>query len=78
MIRLGKSLNRICARVVERTELAALRVYVAKTLCFLEVCFPPSFFDVMEHMLVHLVDEIEICGPVGGRWMYRASDISER
>ena len=70
LIRLGKSLNRICARVVERTELAALRVYVAETLCFLKVCFPPSFFDVMEHMLVHLVDEIEICGPVGGRWMY--------
>ena len=24
----------------------------------------------MEHTLVHLVDEIELCGPVGGRWMY--------
>jgi hypothetical protein len=70
LIRLGKSLNRICARVVEKTELAALRVYVAETLCILEVCFPPSFFDIMEHSLVHLVDEIELCGPVGGRWMY--------
>ena len=70
LIRLGKSLNRICARVVDKTEIAALRVYVAETLCFLEVCFPPSFFDVMEHTLVHLVDELEICGPVGGRWMY--------
>lgn len=70
LIRLGKSLNRICARVVDKTELAALRVYVAETLCFLEVCFPPAFFDVMEHTLIHLVDELEICGPVGGRWMY--------
>lgn len=70
LVRLGKSLNRICSRVVERTKIAALRVYVAETLCFLEVCFPPSFFDVMEHTLVHLVDELELCGPVGGRWMY--------
>ena len=70
MIRLGKSLNRICARVVRKSELPALRVYVAETLCFLEVCFPPAFFDSMEHTLVHLVDELELCGPVGGRWMY--------
>lgn len=70
LMRLGKSLNRICSRVVEKTEIAALRVYVAETLCFLEVCFPPSFFDAMEHTLVHLVDELELCGPVGGRWMY--------
>lgn len=70
LIRLGKSLNRICARVVEKTELASLKVYVAETLCFLELCFPPSFFDVMEHTLVHLVEELAICGPVGGRWMY--------
>ena len=70
LIRLGKSLNRICARVIAKSDIAALRVYVAETLCFLEVSFPPSFFDVMEHSLVHLVDEIEACGPVGGRWMY--------
>ena len=70
LMRLGKSLNRICARVVDKSEIAALRLYVAETLCVLEICFPPSFFDVMEHTLVHLVDEIKLCGPVGGRWMY--------
>lgn len=70
LIRLGKSLNRICARVVDKNDLAALRVYVAETLCYLELCFPPSFFDIMEHALIHLVDELQLCGPVGGRWMY--------
>ena len=70
LIRLGKSLSRICARVVDNSELSALRLYVTETLCLLEVCFPPSFFDVMEHSLIHLVDELEQCGPVGGRWMY--------
>lgn len=70
LIRLGKSLNRICARVLDKAELKALRLYVVETMCILEVCFPPAFFDVMQHCLIHLVDEIEICGPVGGRWMY--------
>jgi hypothetical protein len=26
--------------------------------------FPPSFFNIMMHLLVHLVDEIAILGPV--------------
>jgi hypothetical protein len=43
---------------------------VVETICILELCFPPAFFDVMQHCLIHLVDELEICGPVGGRWMY--------
>ena len=70
LIRLGKSFSRICARVVDKTELSALRLYVVETVCILEVCFPPTFFDIMQHTLIHLVDELELCGPVGGRWMY--------
>ena len=70
LIRLGKCFNRICARVVDKADIAALRLYVVETMCYLEVCFPPAFFDIMEHTLVHLVDEVELCGPVGGRWMY--------
>ena len=70
MIRLGKSLNRICAWVIDRANIPALRLYVIETLCYLELCFPPLFFDIMEHSLIHLVDDLEMCGPVGGRWMY--------
>ena len=70
LIRLGKCFNRICARVIDKAEVAALRLYVVETMCYLEVCFPPAFFDIMEHTLVHLVNEVETCGPVGGRWMY--------
>jgi len=32
--------------------------------------FPPSFFDIMVHLLVHLVREIKFCGLVYLRWMY--------
>ena len=29
-----------------------------------EMFFPPSFFDIMVHLTMHLVDEIKYCGPV--------------
>lgn len=41
-----------------------------ETICLLENCIPPSFFDLTEHMLIHLVDNLENCGLVGGRWLY--------
>ncbi len=30
----------------------------------------PSFFDVMTHLLVHLVEKLELCGLVHTWWMY--------
>jgi hypothetical protein len=32
--------------------------------------FPPSFFDIMTHLPYHLVQELDLCGPVSTRWMY--------
>ena len=28
------------------------------------MCFPPSFFDIMVHLIVHLVPQIEALGPM--------------
>ena len=39
-------------------------------LCELEMHCPPSFFDIMIHLIVHLVWEIRLCGPVFLCWMY--------
>jgi hypothetical protein len=39
-------------------------------LCKLEKIFPPSFFDVMVHLVVHLPDEAILRGPVQYGWMY--------
>jgi len=39
-------------------------------LCLLEKVFPPSFFDLMMHPIIHLVDEFHICGHVHIHWMY--------
>lgn len=31
---------------------------------------PPSIFNIMVHLIVHLVREIRICDPIYLRWMY--------
>lgn len=43
---------------------------IPEILCNLEKIFPPSFFDVMEHIPVHLPREAALGGPVQYRWMY--------
>ena len=39
-------------------------------LCNMEKFFPPSFFDVMEHLVVHLPYEALLRGSVHNGWMY--------
>ncbi|CAM8928793.1 unnamed protein product [Rhodiola kirilowii] len=60
----------LCAKIIDLTELATLQDQIMVTLCQLEMYFPPSFFDIMVHLTVHLVREIKILGPVHMRWMY--------
>jgi len=68
--RLGMFFNSICHKVIEPTMLDDLENEAIVILCQMEMYFPPSFFDIMVHLIVHLVREIRICGPVFLRWMY--------
>jgi len=43
---------------------------IVLTLCKLEKIFPPSFFDIMVHLPIHLVHKAKIAGPLQYRWMY--------
>jgi hypothetical protein len=36
----------------------------------LEKVFPPTFMDVMSHLMIHLVEELYLYGPIHSRWMY--------
>jgi hypothetical protein len=52
------------------TDLDKLASSIKETLCQLEMVFPPAFFDIMIHLLVHLAEEAKLGGPVCYRWMY--------
>ncbi|XP_019172841.1 PREDICTED: uncharacterized protein LOC109168279 [Ipomoea nil] len=62
--------NVICSKVIDASKLDALQDEIVTMLCLLEKYFPPSFFDIMVHLTVHLVREVKLCGPVWCRWMY--------
>ena len=62
--------NRLCQRVIDPEKLLALEAEVIETLCQLERFFPPSLFDIMFHLPVHLARETRLGGPVHFRWMY--------
>jgi hypothetical protein len=34
------------------------------------MCFPPSFFDMVEHYMIHLADRIFVLGPSYMHYMY--------
>ncbi|CAL9020757.1 unnamed protein product [Prunus brigantina] len=53
--------NAICAKTVDVSKLDKLEEDVVVTLCLLEKYFPPSFFDIMVHLVVHLVREVRLC-----------------
>ncbi|KAL4388293.1 hypothetical protein GQ457_09G021840 [Hibiscus cannabinus] len=60
----------LCSKVLEESEVDRLELKAASILCDLEKIFPPSFFTIMMHLLIHLANEAKIGGPVSYRWMY--------
>ena len=70
IIRVCFFFNTLCTKVVDVQKLQEIQKELVVTLCLLEKYFPPSFFDIMVHLMVHLVREVEVGGPVFFRWMY--------
>jgi len=62
--------NAICRKVIDPTRLDDLENEAIILLCQLEMYFPPSFFDIMVHLIIHLVTKIRLYSPVFLRWMY--------
>ncbi|XP_052627301.1 uncharacterized protein LOC111914588 [Lactuca sativa] len=61
----------LCSKTLHMEDLYNMKRSIAQTICKLEKIFPPSFFDSMEHLIIHLADEAILGGPVQYRWMYQ-------
>ncbi|CAH9051690.1 unnamed protein product [Cuscuta epithymum] len=70
IIRLSRFFNTLCQRAIDSEKLLSLEYEISEILCQLERFFPPSFFDIMIHLPIHLAREARLCGPVHFRWMY--------
>jgi hypothetical protein len=62
--------QQICKKVVNPNEMPKLNKDVVTTLCMLEMKMPLAFFNVMTHLVLHLVEEFNLCGPISTHWMY--------
>jgi hypothetical protein len=54
----------ISEKVVDPMKLTKLQGDLILRMCNLETIFPPSFFDLMPHQLVHIVHEMKYLGLV--------------
>jgi hypothetical protein len=70
ILHLSPMFKKLCAKIVDLGEITDFKNDVVVTLILLEKEFPPPFFDTMTHLLVHLVEELEICGSEHIGWMY--------
>ena len=56
--------NAICSKVIYPFKLDKLENETDIILCQLKMYFPSLFFDIMVHLIIHLVREVKFCDPV--------------
>jgi hypothetical protein len=62
--------NAISKKVIDIVELDEIRKEMRVTMCQLEMCLPPSLFDMMEHYMIHLAYQVFVLGPICMHLMY--------
>jgi hypothetical protein len=60
---LYKWFDAVSQKSISQRKLTRLQEEIIVILCELEMHLPPAFFDIMVHLLVHLVDDIIHLGP---------------
>lgn len=70
LISLSRVFNKLCAKVVDPQNMQVLKSEALETMSTIKHVIPPTCFDVMTHLIIHLVEELDLCGPVHTRWMY--------
>ncbi|KAM6565737.1 hypothetical protein CsatA_024865 [Cannabis sativa] len=62
--------RQVCSRTINFKDMEEAQKDLILILCKLELIFPPAFFDIMIHLVLHLPEEAILGGPVFMRWMY--------
>jgi hypothetical protein len=70
IICMSQVFRKLCAKTIDPSMMNYLKQKSTITFCLLEKEFPPSLFNIMTHLMVHLVAEIKLCGPIHTQWMY--------
>jgi hypothetical protein len=60
----------LCDKEIKKDMMEKLEQQIPVLVCKLEKIFHPGFFNLMQHLLVHLPYEAKVGGPVQYGWMY--------
>ena len=64
LIKLSCFFKEICSKMLKVSDIENLEKDIAVMLCELKKIFPPSFSMVMVHLVIHLVTEAKLSGPI--------------
>ncbi|GJT51968.1 hypothetical protein Tco_0978125 [Tanacetum coccineum] len=70
LIELCLFFKQICSQTLMVDDMLKAQSKVINILCNLELIYPPAFFDIMIHLVIHLPLEAIFGGPIRPRWMY--------
>ena len=70
LVALARFFQKLCTREVRRSDLLEMREHIILIMCKFERIFPPNFFDIMPHLMIHLPEQLMLTGPVHFTWMY--------
>jgi hypothetical protein len=57
--------RQLCAKEISPTVIQDLEKMTPVLICKLEMIFPPSFFNPMQHFILHLPSEVRLGGRTG-------------
>ena len=57
-MKVSRVFYRLCARERKIANRDADLQEATKALCLLEKAFPPTFMDIMSHLMIHLIKEL--------------------
>ncbi|GJU82265.1 hypothetical protein Tco_1284630 [Tanacetum coccineum] len=70
IIKLCSFFNQICARTLMEDDMVKVESQLVDILCNIEQIYPPAFFEIMIHLVIHLPQEARKGGPIPYWWMY--------
>lgn len=60
----------VCSKEINIADIPHMKLKLAETMAKLEEEMPSTFWNIMQHLIIHLVDEVESHRTVHMRWMY--------
>lgn len=68
--KLAELVHWISQKEIKTASIESARKNAVELVCMAEKYFPPSMLTIQVHLLVHIVDEVEMAGTVHCRWMF--------